>query len=82
MFLSVPTGSPSGGPFLFWRKILIAIFVYLLASCLFMGVIIDSLEEGERMSGITLLLAALLWPLDAVLMIWTMITTPSTDPEN
>jgi hypothetical protein len=58
------------------------LFVYLLASCLFMGVIIDSLEEDERMTGISLLLASLLWPLDAVLMIWTMITTPSTDPDN
>lgn len=47
-----------------------------------MGVIIDSLEEDERMSGITLLLASLLWPLDAVLMIWTMINTPSSDPDN
>ena len=61
---------------------MIALFVYLLASCLFRGVIIDSLEEGERMTGISLLLASLLWPLDAVLMIWTMITTPSTDPDN
>lgn len=58
------------------------LFVYLLASCLFMGVIIDSLEEDERMTGISLLLASLLWPLDAVLMIWTMITTPSSDPDN
>lgn len=47
-----------------------------------MGVIIDSLEEDERMSGITLLLGSLLWPLDAVLMIWGMITTPPTDPDN
>ena len=58
------------------------LFVYLLASCLFMGVIIDSLEEDERLTGIGLLIASLLWPLDAVLMIWTMITTPSTDPDN
>ena len=58
------------------------LFVYLLASCLFMGVIIDSLEEDERMTGISLLLASLLWPLDAVLMIWAMITTPSSDPDN
>lgn len=61
---------------------MIALFVYLLASCLFMGVIIDSLEEDERMTGISLLLASLLWPLDAVLMIWTMITTPHSDPDN
>lgn len=47
-----------------------------------MGVIIDSLEEDERMTGISLLLASLLWPLDAVLMIWTMITTPHSDPDN
>lgn len=58
------------------------LFVYLLASCLFMGVIIDSLEEDERLTAIGLLIASLLWPLDAVLMIWTMVTTPFTDPDN
>ena len=61
---------------------MLTLFVYLLASCLFMGVIIDSLEEDERLTAIGLLIASLLWPLDAVLMIWTMATTPFTDPDN
>lgn len=82
MFLSFQLAHLRVGLFLFWRKNLIALFVYLLASCLFMGVIIDSLEEDERMTGISLLLASLLWPLEAVLMIWTMITTPHSDPDN
>ena len=62
---------------------MIALLVYLLASCLFMGVIMDSLEEGETLTPISLLIASLLWPLDAVLMIWGMLTdSQSNDPDN
>lgn len=48
-----------------------------------MGVIMDSLEEGESLTPISLLIASLLWPLDAVLMIWGMLTESQTnDPDN
>ena len=49
-----------------------------------MGVIMDSLEEGETMKPINLLIASLLWPVDAFLMIWGLLNDSQSDndPDN
>ena len=67
-----------------WRKNLLSLFVYLLASCLFMGVIVDSLQEGESLTPLSLLIASLLWPLDAVLAIYEMLrdSLKPNEPDN
>lgn len=59
---------------------MLALSIYLLATALFMGVVVDSLEEDERMAPISLLVTALLWPVEALLMFWHMLT--DKDPDN
>tara|TARA_R110000796_G_scaffold36923_2_gene93603 strand:- start:69 stop:278 length:210 start_codon:yes stop_codon:yes gene_type:complete len=68
------------GLFLLRSKILLALSIYLLATALFMGVVVDSLEDDERMPPISLLVTSLLWPVETLLMFWDMLN--DKDPDN
>jgi len=49
-----------------------------------MGVIVDSLQEGESLTPLSLLIASLLWPLDAFLAIYEMLrdSLNPNEPDN
>ena len=69
------------GLFVFGDPHLLALSIYCLATILFMGVIMDTLEEDEAMPAFVLLIASLLWPIEAVLMIWRIVTGQDNDNE-
>ena len=49
-----------------------------------MGVIVDSLQEGESLTPLSLLIASLLWPIDAALVIYEMLrdSLKPNEPDN
>ena len=47
-----------------------------------MGVVVDSLEDDERMPPISLLVTSLLWPVETLLMFWHMLNDKDPDPDN
>lgn len=69
------------GLFVFGDPHLLALSIYCLATILFMGVIMDTLEEDEAMPAFALLIGSLLWPIEAVLMIWRIVTGQDNDNE-
>lgn len=50
-----------------------ALTIYMLAACFHLCVIYDSAEEGEQVNNLPALIAALLWPFDAIATIYQTI---------